>query len=93
MPNFQKEYEESVEHWNGRAKRALVGLSIVEARYLTEEEVSNLGWSHSVLVMELSDGTLLFPSMDDEGNDGGSMFAQKAGNHTGFFPVIRNYAR
>lgn len=91
--DFQKEYDDSIVEWSRRAAQDLVGRRIVGARYLDEEEVGSLGWRVSVLVMELDDGTLLFPSRDDEGNDGGAMFAQKDGEDTGGFPVIRNYAR
>jgi hypothetical protein len=40
---------------------------------MTPDEVKHLGWYKSSIVLEMSDGSLLFPQMDDEGNDGGAM--------------------
>jgi len=72
-----------LEYWSTRAHNALVGRTIVGARYLSKGEMQALGWTQSVLVMELDDGTLLFPSMDDEGNNGGALFGQaKSGEFT-----------
>ena len=89
--DFKKEYEQCVKGWEGRAKKALIGLQIVGVRYLREDEVAGLGLSHTVLVLELSNGSLLFPSTDDEGNDGGAMFGQTKDGGDMTFPVIRNY--
>jgi len=80
-----------VAHWEKEAREGLLGLRIAEVRYLTEEEMRGLGWSQQVLVIQLENGTILFPSMDDEGNDGGSMFGQKKDGTDLTFPVIRNY--
>jgi len=87
----QKQYEESLAAWSERANKALAGKRIVGARYMTEEEVKAMGWGQSVLVIQLDDGSILYPSMDDEGNDGGSMFGQTKGGEELGFPVIRNY--
>jgi hypothetical protein len=51
----------------------LSGLTITRVRYMTPKEVEHLGWYNSSIVLEMSDGSLLFPQMDDEGNDGGAM--------------------
>ena len=51
----------------------LSGLTITRVRYMTPKEVEHLGWYKSAIVLEMSDGSLLFPQMDDEGNDGGAM--------------------
>ena len=40
---------------------------------MTPKEVKYLAWGRSSIVFEMSDGSLLFPQMDDEGNDGGAM--------------------
>lgn len=81
-----------LEYWSERAHTTLVGRTIVDARYLSAEEMAELGWTKSVLVMQLDDGTVLFPSMDDEGNNGGAMFGQKGGEDTGGFPVVPDYS-
>jgi hypothetical protein len=38
--------------------------------------------------MQLDDGTLVYPSMDDEGNDGGVLYYQKEGSNDYVLPVI-----
>jgi putative sterol carrier protein len=89
--NRQEEYKKTVGRWEEKAQKALVGKTIKKVRYLTAEEVESLGWSASAVVLELSDGTMLFPSRDDEGNDGGAMFGQGGDGEELTFPVIRSY--
>lgn len=60
--------------WNGIARALLVGRRIVEVGYMTRPEAEGLGWSKRPVVLILDDGTQVYPSMDDEGNDGGSLF-------------------
>lgn len=76
-----------LDHWSNRAKNSFVGRRIVDARYLTKGEMEALGWTKSALVLQLDDGTLLFPSRDDEGNNGGAMFGQQ-GKEFINFPTI-----
>jgi hypothetical protein len=52
----------------------LVGRTIVAVRYMTEAEEAQQMWSNAAVVIQLDDGTLLFPSADDEGNDAGALF-------------------
>lgn len=52
-----------------------------------------MNWTKSVLVMELDDGTVLFPSRDDEGNEGGALFSQNAEGEEGDgYPCISEYS-
>ena len=51
----------------------LSGLTITRVRYMTPNEMQQLAWGKSSIVFEMSDGSILFPQMDDEGNDGGAM--------------------
>jgi len=81
----------TVDFWNEKATSSLVGRTVTGARYLKKEEMVALGWTKSVLVLTLDDGTLLFPSMDDEGNDGGALFGQGPKNEELVFPVIAEY--
>lgn len=76
-----------IDIWNERAQ-SLVGKKIVEARYMTPEEVEAQGWSQAVIVLIFDDGTYVYPSMDDEGNNGGALFGS-SGEYD--FPVIRDY--
>ena len=61
-------------HWTKVAKDTLVGRSIVAVRYLTHEEADRLGWYSRSVIFELDNGTLVWPSRDDEGNDAGAIF-------------------
>ena len=68
------------------------GRTIDEVRYLTQEEADGLGWHSRPIVLFLDNGTILFPSRDDEGNDGGVLFGQEIsgnGSTTDLtFPVL-----
>jgi hypothetical protein len=56
------------------AQRVLLGRTIKKVRYMTEKEANHLMWNKRPLVIELDNGTIAYFSMDDEGNDGGSLF-------------------
>jgi len=58
------------------AKQVLEGRTIVEVRYLTDEEMEVMGWYKRPICFQLDNGTLCIPQKDDEGNDGGSLFYQ-----------------
>jgi hypothetical protein len=53
---------------------------------MTEKEMEGLGWYSKALVIIFTDGTYLFPSADDEGNDAGALFTNIKGLET--IPVI-----
>lgn len=75
---------EPLSHWTAQLQ-PLVGRLIKSVRYLTPQEVEGLGWQVSTAVLELDDGTLIYPSQDDEGNDAGTFFLQ-AGRKTKGLP-------
>lgn len=60
--------------WTGIAHDQLVGRRIIAVRYLSQEEATEMGWYQRPIVLILDDGNLIFPSQDDEGNDGGALF-------------------
>ena len=62
------------EIWGTLASEKLNGRTIVECRYLTDEEARDLYWDRKCLAIILDDGSYLFPSADDEGNDAGALF-------------------
>ena len=62
------------EEWGVKAMLLLVGRKIERVRYLTEKEREGLGWSKRSLVLILDDGTHIWPSADDEGNNAGAFF-------------------
>ena len=61
-------------YWGTLAKKLLVGKKIVNCDYLSEQEMEMLGWDKSPLVIFFDDGTHIYASADDEGNDGGALF-------------------
>jgi hypothetical protein len=52
----------------------LVGKTITFVRYLSKEEAQAMDWVSRPIVIQLDDGSCIWPSRDDEGNDGGSLF-------------------
>ena len=61
-------------HWNKVASDVLKGRTIVEVRYLNDKEMKDMGWYKRPICFFLDNGTSCILSMDDEGNDGGSLF-------------------
>lgn len=63
-------------------KKMLVGKTIVDVNWLDDKEFEALGWHSRPVVIELSDGSVIVPQRDDEGNDGGSLiYADKNDSH------------
>ncbi len=77
-----------IEYWEKYASKHLKGRKITEVRYLTTKEKKGLGWNYKSVVMFLDDGSILFPSRDDEGNDGGALFGKDPDGEDLTFPVI-----
>jgi hypothetical protein len=69
--------------WEKAAFKLLQGRTITHVRYAYDEEMESLGWTRRPIVLMLDDGNLIYPSMDDEGNDAGSLFT-----NDGSLPVI-----
>lgn len=67
-------------YWDQYGKEHLKDKTIVDVRYLTDEEAESLGWNSRSLVIHLDDGTLIYPSRDDEGNGPGALFGQTPEN-------------
>ena len=68
--------ESITEFWNKRAK-TLVGKTIKEVRYMTDEEADQCMWYKKPIVIIFTDGTYIYPMMDDEGNDGGAIYGSE----------------
>jgi hypothetical protein len=60
--------------WTTDIAALLVGKKITKVRYMTEAERDQIGWDARPIVIILDDGTALYPSQDDEGNNAGSIF-------------------
>lgn len=77
---MSKSKEEILTYWNERAQR-LVGKTIVSAHYMTDEEKEALGlghWYRINVIITFDDGTVMFPSQDDEMNGSGVLYAYEA---------------
>ena len=83
-----KSREEMHQYWTDYAQKHLLGKTISQVRMLTQPEVDNLRWPSGTLVIQLNDGTLLFPSADDEMNGPGALAGQSAQGKELLFPVI-----
>ena len=65
-------------------KDPLIGKKIVQMRPMTDEEMEAEGWNQSTTVLVLDNGTLLYASMDPEGNGPGYIFGiTKVGDQFG----------
>jgi len=82
-------HSEIEERWTKYANEHLAGRTIVKARYMTSEELELIGWYRRCIVLELDNGTLIYPSRDDEGNGAGALFGAAQGEDL-TFPVIRD---
>jgi hypothetical protein len=45
---------------------------------MTDEEADDMGWCDKPVMIVLDDGTMLWPSKDDEGNAAGCIFSNLA---------------
>jgi hypothetical protein len=75
--------------WTRYGQEHLEGKTVERVRYLSKEEAQSMGWYSRPLVIEFTDGSLVFASQDDEGNDGGALFGQGPGGEELTFPVLR----
>ena len=57
---------------------SIVGSKIIDIRPMTANEMKSEGWQKNEIpmVLVLSSGTILYPSMDTEGNDAGALFGK-----------------
>jgi hypothetical protein len=56
----------------------MIGKVVRRVRFLTPGELRREGWTMKAVAVEFTDGTVLFASADDEGNDSGALFARNA---------------
>ena len=54
----------------------LKGKTIKNITWLGDKDMENLMWYKKPVVIHFTDGSILIPQSDDEGNDGGSMYFQ-----------------
>lgn len=80
--------EKLIVKWQNSTRKLLVGKTIKHIRYLNDEEMDSLMWHSRPIVIVFTDGSLLIPQQDDEGNDGGAMFFQDKDGNQDVIPVI-----
>jgi hypothetical protein len=73
MANEYLTSKETKEQYGEKCKEKLIGKTIKDCRYLTDKEVSSFGWCKSALAIFFTDGTVMYASTDDEGNDAGAL--------------------
>ena len=81
------EWKKMKKKWQDKAEKMLVGKKIIGVEWMTDKECEDAGWYKKPICMLLDDGTWIYPSADDEGNDGGALFTtSKVGS---CLPVMR----
>lgn len=81
------------EKWTTKAAKALIGKKIVKVQYMTKKNAEDLDWYQRPLILQLDDGSIIFPQADDEGNDGGALVHYDKhkvndDNHEDLYPVL-----
>lgn len=66
--------EELEKAWVDDTKKVLLGRKIIAISYLSKETAKEWGWYSRPILLQLDDGNYIFPSRDDEGNDGGALW-------------------
>lgn len=65
------------------AQDLFVGKKIKSVRYASQEELEEMGWDDDFVILELEDGTLLYPIRDAEGNGPAILSVQIPGTNVG----------
>ena len=77
------------QYWNEKGRDILLGAQIVNVEYMSKKETEEMGWYEQPVCLLLKKGDKTFwvyPSKDDEGNDGGALFMS---NKEGVMPTLR----
>tara|TARA_R100001594_G_scaffold62715_1_gene97085 strand:+ start:393 stop:629 length:237 start_codon:yes stop_codon:yes gene_type:complete len=72
--------------WTKKAEDILLNRKIVKIEYMSERESDEMYWDKRPVCMLLDNGVWIFPSQDDEGNDGGALFTTD--NNEPCLPVL-----
>lgn len=59
--------------WTKKIKGALIGRTIKDVQYMNADNAEDMMWCKRPLLIVLDNDTIIYPMMDDEGNDGGAM--------------------
>ena len=75
-------------YWNEKGTDELLGARIMKVEYMSKEESDEMMWDEQPICLLLKKGNQtfwMFPSQDDEGNNGGALFYGK----DGVMPTLR----
>ena len=70
--------------WIETANKLLLGRKIVKVEYIPVKETDDMMWEHQPVCFLLDSGDWVYPMMDDEGNEAGSLVVGKD-----LLPVLR----
>ena len=73
--------------WEEKARKLFEGKKIVSVRYMTKQEAEENDIEARPLCLKLDDGTIVIPTSDDEGNNGGAYYLIKK-DQTYLLPVM-----
>ena len=68
------EWKVMKKRWQDKAEKILLGRKIIKVEWITDKECEEMMWDSKPISMLLDDGTWIYPSADDEGNDAGALF-------------------
>ena len=74
MKEYKIEGKPVEQYWTELITKHLVGKKIVHVEYLPEMLMEEWGWYKRPITIHLDDDTILIAQMDDEGNDGGTIY-------------------
>ena len=79
--------------WGDKANKLLKGLVVEKVEYLSKEEMAHDfdWWSNATKKITFTNGLVIIPSRDDEGNDGGAILTNAKELST--IPVIYEETR
>ena len=85
-PDPKPRKDDYAERWKARFAQ-LIGRKITDVHIMDQESADALGFHERPVVLELDDGSSLFPLRDDEGNGPGALsYLPAEGEQT--FPVF-----
>lgn len=59
------------------ANSLLVGKKVKQVRYASQEELEDMMWDGELIVIEMENGVVFYPSVDHEGNAPGVLLMQE----------------
>ena len=73
MKEYKIEGKTVEEYWTDKIAEHLVGKKITKVEYIPRDEADENMWHNRPIAILLDDTHWIFPTMDDEGNDGGAI--------------------